>query len=65
MRTRTTLSLDPDVAAMIEREISKSNLPFERVVNQKLRMGFAADAPQRNNLDDIGEVLDLFLDDRP
>ena len=75
MRTRTTLTLDPDVAAMIEREVLETDLPFKQVVNQKLRIGFAAAVPAKKfslpkplklgrqmipNLDNIGGVLDLI-----
>jgi hypothetical protein len=41
---RTTLSLDPDVAAMIERELSEKKTTLKALVNEKLRKGFAASA---------------------
>ena len=36
---RTTLTIDPDVAEMLEREMRARQLPFKRVVNDALRRG--------------------------
>jgi len=38
---RTTLSLDPDVATLIEREVETSKKSMKAVINEKLRRGFA------------------------
>ena len=38
---RTTLSLDPDVAALIEREVDTTKKTMKSVINDKLRRGFA------------------------
>ena len=38
---RTTLSLDPDVAILIEREVETSKKSMKAVINEKLRRGFA------------------------
>jgi hypothetical protein len=36
---RTTLTLDPDVARMIEEEVHRARKPFKQVVNELLRRG--------------------------
>jgi hypothetical protein len=41
---RTTLSLDPDVAALIEREVDTTQKTMKSVINDKLRRGFAVRA---------------------
>ncbi len=41
---RTTLSLDPDIAALIEREIETTKNTMKFVINDKLRRGFAVQA---------------------
>jgi len=37
--TRTTLTLDDDVAAGIEREVRRSGRPLKAVVNEAIRAG--------------------------
>ena len=39
---RTTLSLDDDVARLLEKEIRRSGASFKEVVNRLLRLGFIA-----------------------
>lgn len=39
---RTTLTLDDDVAALLNREVRKSGEPFKQVVNRYLRLGLTA-----------------------
>jgi hypothetical protein len=39
---RTTLTLDDDVAALLNKEVRKSGEPFKQVVNRYLRLGLAA-----------------------
>jgi hypothetical protein len=39
---RTTLTLDPDVASMLERHRKEHRLGMKEAVNQVLRMGFKA-----------------------
>lgn len=39
---RTTLTIDDDVAALINKEVRKSGEPFKQVVNRFLRLGLAA-----------------------
>jgi hypothetical protein len=45
---RTTLTLDDDVANLLNKEARKSGEPFKKVVNRYLRLGLtAAKAPAR------------------
>jgi len=39
---RTTLTLDEDVAKLLEKEVRKSGHPFKQVVNDTLRLGLCA-----------------------
>lgn len=39
---RTTLTLDDDVARLLNREARKSGEPFKQVVNRLLRLGLTA-----------------------
>jgi len=39
---RTTLTLDPDVAAKAKKGAAKLRQPFKKVVNDALRIGLAA-----------------------
>jgi hypothetical protein len=39
---RTTLTLDDDVAATLEREVSKRRRSLKAIVNEALRVGLAA-----------------------
>jgi hypothetical protein len=36
---RTTLTLDPDIAAKARRATAQTGLPFKTVINQALRLG--------------------------
>ena len=38
---RTTVTLDPDVAALIEREMTERGIPFKQAVNEAIRAGLA------------------------
>ncbi|MGB2605543.1 MAG: CopG family transcriptional regulator [Candidatus Sulfotelmatobacter sp.] len=44
---RTTLTLDDDVAALLNKEARKSGEPFKQVVNRFLRLGLTAKQPAR------------------
>jgi hypothetical protein len=44
---RTTLTLDPDVARMLEEEAHRQRKPFKHVVNEAIRRGLAPRAPSR------------------
>jgi hypothetical protein len=39
---RTTLTLDPDVARLLEEEAHRQRKPFKQVVNESIRRGLAA-----------------------
>jgi hypothetical protein len=39
---RTTLTLDEDVAALLNKEVRKSGEPFKQTVNRFLRLGLVA-----------------------
>lgn len=39
---RTTLTLDPDVARLLEEEAHRQRKPFKQVVNEALRRGLGA-----------------------
>lgn len=39
---RTTITLDPDVAALIERAMREQRLTFKAAVNEAIRRGLAA-----------------------
>lgn len=39
---RTTLTLDPDVAKMIEQEVHRVRKPLKQVVNEALRRGLTS-----------------------
>lgn len=39
---RTTLTLDPDVTELLEREMAKRQMSFKRVVNDALRRGLGS-----------------------
>lgn len=38
---RTTLTIDPDIAAKARRAVCQTGLPFKSVINQALRVGIA------------------------
>lgn len=45
---RTTLTLDDDVASLLNKEARRTGAPFKQVVNQTLRLGLmAAKQPAR------------------
>ena len=55
---RTTLTLDDDVAARLEREQRRRRVPFKRLVNDLLRAGLdAAPRPRRAPFVTIGFAL--------
>lgn len=45
---RTTLTLDPDVARLLEEEQHRQRRPFKQVVNEALRRGLAARSTARS-----------------
>jgi hypothetical protein len=36
---RTTITLDPDVAALLERDVRQRGVPFKQAVNEAIRAG--------------------------
>ncbi len=44
---RTTLTLDDDVAALLNKEVRKTGEPFKQVVNRYLRLGLTTKQPVR------------------
>jgi hypothetical protein len=44
---RTTLSLDDDVASLLEKEVRRSGSSFKAVVNRLLRLGLVAAKEQQ------------------
>ena len=48
---RTTLTLDPDVAVLIERDLREQNTTLKALVNERLRRGFALEAAGRQKVD--------------
>lgn len=44
---RTTLTLDPDVARMLEEEVHRQRKAFKEVVNDALRRGLAPGVSER------------------
>jgi hypothetical protein len=52
---RTTVTLDPDVAALIERVMNDRGIGFKQAVNDALRAGLAHDrAPFRQQTMQLG-----------
>lgn len=48
---RTTLTLDPDVAVLIERDLREQKTTLKAIVNERLRRGFALEAVGRQKID--------------
>jgi hypothetical protein len=47
---RTTLTLDPDVAKLLEEEVHRQRKPTKQVVNEALRRGLLGSAPRKAKL---------------
>lgn len=67
---RTTLTLDPDVAAMLERIRKERSLGLKEAVNEAMRLGLReleappkAQKPFRTRVVDLGRPLIPNLDD--
>lgn len=59
-RMRTTLTLDPDVEALVKRSIHERGITFKAAVNDALRRGLAdvgVGEPYRLKTFDLGEPL--------
>ena len=73
---RTTISLEDDVAVLLQREIRRSGVSFKQAVNHYLRLGLMASTqenpkpfkvtprplglPEGLSYDNIGELLDAL-----
>lgn len=44
---RTTLTLEPDVARLLEEEVHRARKPFKTVVNEALRRGLSSGGTRR------------------
>ncbi len=68
MSTRTTLTLEDDVAAEVQREVHRTGRSFKTVVNEALRAGLRSQArrprkPFRIKPNDMGLRPGVDLDD--
>lgn len=54
---RTTITLDPDVALLIEREMATRNLRFKQVINDALRRQLGGSQTALPSLTDVGRDL--------
>lgn len=58
---RTTVTLDPDVVALLQEEMAQRRLPFKQVLNQAVRRGLCASgtdtgSPVRTRPHDFGFI---------
>ena len=60
---RTTLSLDKDVAAQLERLRKKVDAPFKDIVNEALRLGLRemSAPPQRRSHASNHTIVDVLM----
>jgi hypothetical protein len=63
---RTTLTLDPDVAAMLKKRLAKADVSFKEAVNDAMRKGLTADAvaqkPKRRFIQRVGPPSEFLID---
>ena len=65
---RVTLTLDDDIATLLEKQRREKNLPLREVVNEALRRGLAERAPARIRqpvtfpTGDLGKLLTPSID---
>jgi hypothetical protein len=58
---RTTLSIDEDVAALLDQEVRRSGAPFKTTVNRVLRLGLMAAHQGQRPKPFVLEPFDLSL----
>jgi hypothetical protein len=58
---RTTLTLDPDVAAQLAAEQARTRRPFKQIVNDALRRGLARPAERPTPVGPFTEPVRLGL----
>ena len=63
---RTTLTLDPDVAALLKKAVAKGDASFKNVVNSALRRGLEAGrqlgVPKKRWVQQVGPPSDFLID---
>ena len=63
---RTTLTLDPDVAAMLKKAVARSDVSFKQAVNEALRRGLTAETvalkPKKRFVQRVGSPADFLVD---
>lgn len=61
---RTTLTFDPDVAAMLKKRVAKGGASFKEVVNSALRRGLMEEvsAPKKRFVQRVGPPADWLID---
>jgi hypothetical protein len=61
---RTTLTLDPDVAAMLRKVVARGEASFKDVVNRALRRGLAEESPKpkKRFVQRVGSPADFLID---
>ena len=62
---RTTLTLDPDVAALLKKAVAKGELSFKQAVNEALRRGLTEAAlakPRKRFVQRVGPPSGFVVD---
>ena len=63
---RTTLTLDPDVAAMLKKRVAKGDVSFKQAVNDAMRKGLTADSaspkPKKRFVQRVGPPAEWLID---
>lgn len=59
---RTTITLDPDTAALLRREMARTHVNFKRAVNDAIRRGLSGG---RSAARDVVQVLPFESDYQP
>ena len=63
---RTTLTLDPDVAAMLKKRVAKGDVSFKEAVNDSMRKGLTADVvadkPKKRFVQRVGPPAEFLID---
>jgi hypothetical protein len=44
---RTTVTLDPDTAALLRKEVARRHVSFKQVINDAIRRGLAGLGPRK------------------
>lgn len=52
---RTTVTLDPDTAALVERRMKEHGVTFKQALNDAIRAGAAPRSPFRTETADLGK----------